>query len=200
MKIHISKNGQNIGQFELSEVNRMLQTGQISSNDLAWHLGMEGWVTLDNFIKSKSTISPFVSPNDALSEFYSPDKRKISFAVGNAGFFGFCKFEYLNGNIFNMDQINIFNKLAKAINRNDFCIFLTNQNPSRDAELMYVVAEPCLNYVASFNPELNGKFYSLVYTHIEEYDFNMDNKIEMEVKSGNLFEAVCFSLIECNLF
>lgn len=44
MKIHISKNGQNIGQFELSEVNRMLQTGQISSNDLAWQDGMQEWM------------------------------------------------------------------------------------------------------------------------------------------------------------
>ena len=44
MKIHISKNGQNIGQFELSEVNRMLQSGQISSNDLAWQEGMTDWI------------------------------------------------------------------------------------------------------------------------------------------------------------
>jgi hypothetical protein len=34
MKIHISKNGQNIGQFLLVEVNRMLQSGQISADDL----------------------------------------------------------------------------------------------------------------------------------------------------------------------
>ena len=46
MKIHISKNGQNIGQFELSEVNRMLQSGQISSNDLAWQEGMTDWISI----------------------------------------------------------------------------------------------------------------------------------------------------------
>jgi hypothetical protein len=44
MKIHISKNGQNIGQFLLVEVNRMLQSGQISADDLAWQDGMPQWV------------------------------------------------------------------------------------------------------------------------------------------------------------
>ncbi len=46
MKIHISKNGQNIGQFELSEINQMLQSGQISSNDLAWQEGMVDWAAV----------------------------------------------------------------------------------------------------------------------------------------------------------
>jgi len=46
MKIHICKNGKNIGQFELSEVNRMLQTGQFSCNDLAWQEGMADWTAI----------------------------------------------------------------------------------------------------------------------------------------------------------
>jgi hypothetical protein len=49
MKIHISKNQQNIGQFELSEVNRMLQSGQISTNDLAWQEGMTDWIPIGRF-------------------------------------------------------------------------------------------------------------------------------------------------------
>lgn len=44
MNIHISKNGQSLGQFALADVNRMLQSGQISPNDLAWQEGMPQWV------------------------------------------------------------------------------------------------------------------------------------------------------------
>jgi hypothetical protein len=44
MNIHISRNGQSMGQFSLADINRMLQSGQISSNDLAWQEGMPQWV------------------------------------------------------------------------------------------------------------------------------------------------------------
>jgi len=44
MKIHINKNGQNLGEYPLPEINRMLQSGQISSGDLAWHQGLPNWV------------------------------------------------------------------------------------------------------------------------------------------------------------
>ena len=44
MNIHISRNGQSLGQFPLAEVNCMLQGGQISPEDLAWQEGMPQWV------------------------------------------------------------------------------------------------------------------------------------------------------------
>ena len=44
MKIFIRKNGQKLGEFELDEVNHMLQGGQIDAGDLAWHEGLPDWV------------------------------------------------------------------------------------------------------------------------------------------------------------
>jgi hypothetical protein len=58
MRIHISKNGQNIGQFELAEVNRMLQSGQISPSDLAWQEGMQEWMQVGRFPGAISAAPP----------------------------------------------------------------------------------------------------------------------------------------------
>lgn len=44
MKIFISKNGHRLGEFELHEVNHMLQGGQIDPGDLAWQEGLPDWV------------------------------------------------------------------------------------------------------------------------------------------------------------
>jgi uncharacterized membrane protein YhaH (DUF805 family) len=44
MKIFISKNGQHLGEFELTEVNDKLQCGQIAPADLAWHEGLPNWI------------------------------------------------------------------------------------------------------------------------------------------------------------
>jgi uncharacterized membrane protein YhaH (DUF805 family) len=44
MKIWISKNGQNLGEFELPEVYQMLIRGQIAQDDLAWQDGLSDWV------------------------------------------------------------------------------------------------------------------------------------------------------------
>jgi len=63
MKIHISKNGQNIGQFELSEVNRMLQSGQISSNDLAWQEGMANWIPVGTMPGLNASVPPLPGSN-----------------------------------------------------------------------------------------------------------------------------------------
>jgi hypothetical protein len=63
MKIHISKNGQNIGQFELSEVNRMLQSGQISSNDLAWQEGMANWIPVGTMPGLNASVPPIPGSN-----------------------------------------------------------------------------------------------------------------------------------------
>jgi uncharacterized membrane protein YhaH (DUF805 family) len=46
MNIHISKNGQSLGQFSLADINRMLLSGQISSEDMAWHEGLSSWVSV----------------------------------------------------------------------------------------------------------------------------------------------------------
>ena len=43
MNIHINKGGRNLGAFPIEEVNRQLQEGLISLDDLAWHEGIPEW-------------------------------------------------------------------------------------------------------------------------------------------------------------
>jgi hypothetical protein len=47
-KIHISKDGNKIGIFTLDEINRMLVSGEISPEDMAWHEDMEDWEEIKN--------------------------------------------------------------------------------------------------------------------------------------------------------
>ena len=46
MQIHVARNGQQLGQYSLEEVNRKLADGTFSPTDLAWHEGAPGWVPL----------------------------------------------------------------------------------------------------------------------------------------------------------
>jgi len=64
MNIHISKGGQSLGQFTLAEVNRMLGSGQISANDLAWQEGMPDWVPVSS-IPGVSRGAPPIPGNAA---------------------------------------------------------------------------------------------------------------------------------------
>ena len=50
--------------------------------------------------------------------------------------------------------------------------------------------------VFSLSTLLNDK----KYTFNKDYKCDMDIKMQNELADGNVFEAKCFSLIECNLF
>lgn len=45
-KIMVTQNGQQYGPYTLEEVNRLLASGDLSVNDLAWHEGAPGWIML----------------------------------------------------------------------------------------------------------------------------------------------------------
>ena len=48
MQIHVARNGQNVGQFALEEVNHKLAEGTFSSSDLGWHEGAAAWAPLSS--------------------------------------------------------------------------------------------------------------------------------------------------------
>ena len=48
MQIHVARNGQQLGQYSVEEVNRQLADGTLSPTDLGWHEGLAGWAPLSS--------------------------------------------------------------------------------------------------------------------------------------------------------
>lgn len=48
MQIHVARNGQQLGQYSIEEVNRKLADGTLSTTDLGWHEGAAGWAPLSS--------------------------------------------------------------------------------------------------------------------------------------------------------
>ena len=75
MQIHVARNGQQLGQFSVEEVNRKLADGTLSPTDLAWHESAAGWaplsslagVTMPGTPASPPMPAPPVAPSPAPS-------------------------------------------------------------------------------------------------------------------------------------
>ena len=70
MQIHVARNGQQLGQFSVEEVNRKLADGSFSPTDLGWYEGAAGWAPLSNIAGLTMPAAPappatFVSPPPA---------------------------------------------------------------------------------------------------------------------------------------
>ena len=61
MQIHVARNGQQLGQFSVEEINRQLADGTLSSTDLGWHEGAAGWAPLSS-IAGLTMPASIVSP------------------------------------------------------------------------------------------------------------------------------------------
>ena len=72
MNIHISKNGQSLGQFTLADINLMLQSGQISPDDLAWQEGMPQWMPVRSIPGVIVGASPNPNPQASYSSTPAP--------------------------------------------------------------------------------------------------------------------------------
>jgi hypothetical protein len=48
MQIHVARDGQQLGQYSVEEVNRKLADGTFSPTDLGWHEGAAGWAPLSS--------------------------------------------------------------------------------------------------------------------------------------------------------
>jgi len=67
MQIHVARNGQQLGQFSVEEVNRKLADGTFLPTDLGWHEGATGWTPLSGIAALTMPTAPappatFVSP------------------------------------------------------------------------------------------------------------------------------------------
>ena len=70
MQIHVARNGQQLGQFSVEEVNRKLADGTFSPTDLGWYEGAAGWAPLSTIAGLTMPAAPappatFVSPPPA---------------------------------------------------------------------------------------------------------------------------------------
>src|SRR5438046_964607 len=48
MQIHVARNGQQLGQYSVEDVNRKLADGTLSPTDLGWHEGAAAWAPLSS--------------------------------------------------------------------------------------------------------------------------------------------------------
>jgi hypothetical protein len=58
MQLHVARNGQQLGQFSLEEINRKLADGTFSPTDLGWHEGAAGWAMLSSIAGVTMPVQP----------------------------------------------------------------------------------------------------------------------------------------------
>ena len=73
MEIHITKDGQQYGPYNLKAVNGYLASGQLNASDLAWHEGAPGWIML-------GAVHGVVTPRSTRSMPLPPPVRSVSVA------------------------------------------------------------------------------------------------------------------------
>ena len=62
MHLYISRNGEQNGPYTLEEVQGYLAEGILLPDDLAWHEGLEGWISLGELTTSAPGGSPLPIP------------------------------------------------------------------------------------------------------------------------------------------
>ena len=62
MHLYISRNGEQNGPYTLEEVQGYLVKGVLMPDDLAWHEGLEGWISLGKLTTSATGYSPPPTP------------------------------------------------------------------------------------------------------------------------------------------
>jgi hypothetical protein len=87
MQIYVSKNNQQIGPFDEPKVLEMLNSGELSPNDLAIRQGDQEWQKLDSYFPNAGN---FASPAAAVIEptaAAAPKKSRKGLLLGCGGFF-----------------------------------------------------------------------------------------------------------------
>lgn len=62
MQIHVARNGQQLGQYSVEEVNRKLADGTLLPTDLGWHEGAAGWAPLSSIAGLTMPRGPAAMP------------------------------------------------------------------------------------------------------------------------------------------
>ena len=73
MKIHIARNGQQLGPYTEQQLAEFLEDGQISLDDTAWKEGMAGWQPLRSIY-----TPPAGAPTPPPSHFHASQGKKVN--------------------------------------------------------------------------------------------------------------------------
>lgn len=89
MKIHLNVNGQPMGPLEAAEVNKMLNSGQVSADTLGWVDGMDTWEPLSSPVFAQVGVqfsSPGIQDLSNLDQQFNFDypKDPAVFSVGKS--------------------------------------------------------------------------------------------------------------------
>jgi hypothetical protein len=84
MQIHVARNGQQLGQYSVEEVNGKLADGTFSPTDLAWHEGAAGWAPLTSITGVTLPGTPASPPMPAPPATPSPAPVRLAAATSSS--------------------------------------------------------------------------------------------------------------------
>ena len=77
--IHLARDGAQLGQFTLDQVNDMLAAGQLKTTDLCWKEGLSGWIPLSGLEGVPgSAASPLPAAHASQVSAYTPPQSVVS--------------------------------------------------------------------------------------------------------------------------
>lgn len=79
--IHLARDGTQLGQFTLEQVNGMLTAGQLKPTDLAWREGLSGWLALSELegVSAFSTMAATATDSHpAAASVYAPPRSVVT--------------------------------------------------------------------------------------------------------------------------
>jgi hypothetical protein len=85
MQIHVARNGQQLGQYSIEEVNRKLADGTLSPTDLGWHEGAAGWAPLSSIAGVTTPAAPMTPIPPPLAPSPVPSAPPARPAQNSAG-------------------------------------------------------------------------------------------------------------------
>lgn len=86
MEILIAKDGKQTGPYSEAQLKEMLESGQLSRSDLAWHAGLTGWVPLSSVLATAalplgSSVVPGMPPKPGELVLAEPGRRLGAIAL-----------------------------------------------------------------------------------------------------------------------
>ena len=125
--VKISRDGEEIGTYELAEVLRLLGAGTLKPTDFYWHEGMVGWEPLSKLDTSEGPRLP-AEPE------VKPQSNKIFFGCGGCGLLIFLPFFVFSVRLYSIrpltpdhgDMSEAFAYICGAISLLGLCIVILN--------------------------------------------------------------------------
>jgi len=110
LHVKISREGKEIGTYDLAEVVRLLRAGTLKPTDIYWHEGMVGWELLSKLDASEGLRLP-AEPE------VKRQSNNIFFGCGGCGLFTFLLFAFFS--------VSLYEGRPRVLNAGDPSVFLS---------------------------------------------------------------------------